>query len=213
MKRIRVWSSFCLAGAFAAVITSCAGSAIRSSAAPSAATRVAAASVASAVASPADRPTAASTKLADFPAGVYRVQITRDDVVNHGWDNQLAGIWTLTVKEGTFRLECRPVANPGEDCGNHNATAQNPSLVEIGQLRGPAPQVWFVENTPLLAQLTGCERHSDSKFGCGSEDAYRMDWKRTSNGMEFSNFVGIGDYAGASGSTTQYTAKPWNKIA
>ena len=51
--------------------------------------------------------------------GVYRRQVTHDDVAAVGGDpgDHPAGIWTLTVRRGTYEVRCRPVPGPGQVCG------------------------------------------------------------------------------------------------
>ena len=43
---------------------------------------------------------------ASLPNGVYRTRVSRDELVAHGDDDlSNAGIWTLTVGPGTYRLD------------------------------------------------------------------------------------------------------------
>lgn len=149
------------------------------------------------------------TTVPPIPGGVYRTRITSDEVLSLGGDDpSSAGIWTLTVKPGTFALECRPSTNPGEDCGHHLPTKTHPFLVEVGQLRGDGTTVWFVDDAALVAKLTGCDPHSHS--GCGAVDPYRLAWQATGSGLQFSSPVGHGNPAET---VTNWTAKPWIKIA
>jgi hypothetical protein len=69
-------------------------------------------------------------------------------------DTSDAGTWTLTARSGNYRLECRAIANPGVDCGNH--FPGGPSTVEMGKLRGTSPTVWFVHDMAQMSKLTGC---------------------------------------------------------
>lgn len=140
-----------------------------------------------------------------IPGGVYRTSVTWDDVLSLGGDDPSdAGIWTLTVKPGTFALECRPLTNPGEDCGHHRPTKTHPFLVEVGQLRGDSTTVWFVDDPALVAKLTGCDPD------CGAVDPYRLAWRATGSGLAFGGDVGAGNPAET---ITNLTAKPWTKIA
>jgi hypothetical protein len=153
-------------------------------------------------------PDAASTPPTTVPAiptGVYRTRVTDDEVLSLGGDDlQNAGTWTLTVKPGTFALECRPISDPGEDCGHSPVTGTHPFLVEIGQLRGDRATVWFLDDEALIAKLTGCDK-------CGTVGPYRLTWKTTGSGLRFSAFVEPG-HPGFD-LVTNWTAKPWTKIA
>jgi hypothetical protein len=159
-------------------------------------------------------PDAASTPPTTVPAiptGVYRTRVTRDDLLSMGGDDlQSAGIWTLTVKPGTFELECRPISDQGEDCGHHPLTKTHPFLVEVGQLRGDRGTVWFIDDGALIAKLTGC----DPRFDCKPLGPYRFTWKTTGSGLRFSDLVvPRHPHAIPANTVTNWTAKPWTKIA
>jgi hypothetical protein len=51
---------------------------------------------------------------------VYQVEISVADVTAAGYDNSdgTSGITTICVKHGTYTWSCRPLADPGKDCGN-----------------------------------------------------------------------------------------------
>jgi hypothetical protein len=117
-----------------------------------------------------------------------------------------AGIWTLTVKPGTFELECRPISDQGEDCGHNPLTKTHPFLVEIGQLRGDRATVWFLDHGALKAKLTGCDPHSE----CGAAATYRSPGS-DGLGTAFSDLRARSPRR--SGPVTNWTAKPWTKIA
>jgi hypothetical protein len=155
------------------------------------------------------------TTVSPIRSGTYRVRLTQDEVIALGGDDLgMAGNWTLTVATGTFEVDCRPVSNQGEDCGNHVLSKTHPYLVEIGQLRGDGTTVWFVEDGALREKLTGCLRHIDAGTGCGPEDPYRLTWKATGKGLEFTDYVGLGDQTAPPGDAFgTWTAKPWTKIA
>jgi hypothetical protein len=155
-------------------------------------------------------PDAASTPpttVPTIPTGVYRTRVTDDEVLSLGGDDmQNAGTWTLTVKPGTFALECRPISDPGEDCGHDPLTGTHPFLVEIGQLRGDRATVWFIDDGALKAKLTGCDK-------CGTVVPYRFTWKTTGSGLRFSDPFMPGHPASPANPVTNWTAKPWTKIA
>jgi hypothetical protein len=133
---------------------------------------------------PADAASTPPTTAPAIPTGVYRTRVTRDDVLSLGGDDLTsAGTWTLTVKPGTFELECRPIADQGTDCGHHPLTKTHPFLVEVGQLRGDRATVWFIDDGPLTAKLTGC----DPRTGGGALGPYRFTWKATGSGLRFSD--------------------------
>lgn len=149
-----------------------------------------------------------------IPSGVYRLALTQDEVLAAGGtDLSNAGVWTFTVKPGEFRLQCVPISDSPEDCGNHIPTSRNPYLVEIGDLRGDNATMWIVEDNVLRQKLTGCVRHSTVPTGCGTEDSYRLTWTATKDGLEFTNFFGVGDQMVPPGTVVNWTMKPWTKIA
>jgi hypothetical protein len=147
----------------------------------------------------------------DFPDGVYRTQLPVERLQALGLDDPgHAGTWTLTVKAGTFTLECRPVTAPGIDCGGHDTSL--PPLVEVGTLHGTGKTVWFVQDPERRAQLTGCVRHSERANGCGPEDAYHLDCAPTAKGMSCRNYGGLGDQA-VFPELSNWTAQPWTRIS
>lgn len=77
-----------------------------------------------------------------LPNGVYRVELTTQEVLAAGLDNHdgNSGTWTLTVRNGTFEVRCRPIGDPSDDCGG---TITDGVLV-AGDLRGTGHQVWLV---------------------------------------------------------------------
>jgi hypothetical protein len=158
-----------------------------------------------------DAASAPPTTVPAIPTGVYRTRVTRDDLLSMGdTDLQGAGIWTLTVKPGTFELECRPISDPGEDCGHSPLFKTHPFLVEVGQLRGDRATVWFADDGARKAKLTGCDPHTE----CGPVDPYRFTWKTTGSGLRFSDLFVPGHPSALGANTvTNWTAKPWTKIA
>src|SRR5450631_36132 len=156
-------------------------------------------------------PTAVPAQGSDFPDGVYRSQLTPRRLQEVGIDDtSYAGTWTLTARSGTYRLECRAIANPGVDCGNHFPGV--PSTVEIGKLRGASPTVWFVHDMAQMSKLTGCIPNSQSSKSCGPDGGYRQNWKTVPQGIVFSDFVGLGDEA-MRPALNEWTAQFWTRIS
>ena len=93
--------------------------------------------------------------IADLPDGEYRVEITTDDIAAAGLDNGegKSGTWTLTIHEGTYEIRCRPLDDPGIDCGH--SVEDGP--LDAGYLRGTGNTVTFVHDPELLSKLTGCK--------------------------------------------------------
>jgi hypothetical protein len=81
---------------------------------------------------------------AAIPDGVYRVQISTDEVLAAGLDNHdgTSGTWTMSVRRGRFEVRCQPFSAPGEDCGG--STQSEP--FEWGALRGKTNVVYFVSD-------------------------------------------------------------------
>lgn len=157
---------------------------------------------------------AAKQALGDIPAGVstipngvYRVQLTRDEVTAAGYQNNAghpAGTWTLTIADGTYELRCTPIANPHDDCG----TAVSDQPVEVGDLKGTGNTVYFVGNLDRMQQMTGCLLPPSGTVPghCGPVDPYRADWATDGTTLTFTN------YAGANGDVATFTVKPWQQI-
>ena len=124
--------------------------------------------------SPGQVPAAASA----LPDGVYRRQLTHDDVAAAGGDpgDHPAGIWTLRVRGGTFQMSCRPVEGAGVSCGDSGSDSD--LTVATGDLRGTGRTVWFVSDPERLARLTGCKLPwSSTQVGhCGPPAIDRVTW-------------------------------------
>jgi len=159
--------------------------------------------------SPPPKPAAPAERSA-LPSGVYRVQLPFSVLTAHGIDDRgMSGTWTLTVRDGTFKLECVPVETPGAECGTKDPSS--PPVVEVGTLHGTGQTVWFVHDQEQLVRLSGCVRHSQKLNGCGPEDDYHLDWSRVGDQLSFKNFVGIGDQAGFP-ELSNWTVLPWKRI-
>lgn len=85
----------------------------------------------------------------DLPDGVYRVEITLDDVEGAGITNNdgWTGIWTLEISEGQYFLYCQPIDQPGRDCGN---SSPQDEPYNAGHVRGSGSSVWFVFDQEVL---------------------------------------------------------------
>jgi hypothetical protein len=137
--------------------------------------------------------------VSDFPAGVYRTQLTVSALQKMGSDNGdgASGVWTLTVKAGKFQLDCRTIKDPGIDCGGSDGGAN----VEVGDVRGSSPEVWLVLDQALKSKLTGCTLEDE---GCGPGDPHHLSWKAVPGGIAFTDpDRGIGEWS----------AQPWTKIS
>ena len=150
-------------------------------------------------------PTAAS----DLPDGVYRHQLTHDEVAAAGGDpgHHPAGTWTLRVRRGTFQMSCRPVEGTGVSCGDSGSDSD--VTVEAGHLRGTSKTVYFVGDPRQLARLTGCKLPASSTQtdACGPEATYRMTWAVSGDKLIFT------DYKGELTNPIELTGGPWRKIA
>ncbi|WP_130337845.1 hypothetical protein [Micromonospora kangleipakensis] len=179
--------------------------------APTGAAPPSSAAPASPAAAPATTGAQVPAERSALPDGVYRTQLTIDHAKQLGLDDPgNAGTWTLTVKAGTFKLECVPTSTPGVECGNKDPRL--PAVVEVGTLRGTGNTVWFVHDQELLVKLSGCVPDSQKSEGCGTQDPYHFDWKRAGNGLQFNNYVGFGGAAGFPELST-WTVQPWTRIA
>jgi hypothetical protein len=160
--------------------------------------------------STAERATAAPpTEVSAIPAGVYRTTIATRQLIAAGvTDLGNAGVFTLTIKAGSYALACVPA--PGTDCGD-TAPSQRQD-VDVGALRGTGHVVWFAPDNARKAMLTGCVVNSEAEAGCGPADPYSFTWQLTPKGLAFHNFIGLGDQAGSASGYVNFTFQPWTKI-
>lgn len=151
-------------------------------------------------------------EISHLPDGVYRTELTTDELIKEGvYDPTNAGIWTMTVKVGTYQLDCQAISDPNFDCGASHPSG--PTTVEFGSVRGGSSlTVWFVHDMVQLSRINGCVRHSTGVRGCGLEGGYHMDWKEVPGGIAFSNFVGLGDESGFP-PLNNFTVKPWTQVS
>ncbi len=144
---------------------------------------------------------------ADLPDGIYRAELTADKVADLGGGPNDVGTLTLTIASGGYQLDCKPIADPGVDCGAHDPALG--TTVELGYVKGVRPTVWFVHDQAGLSKKTGCVRRADSTQGCGPEGGYHVDWSLSGNQVTWSNYVGLGDEAGP---TPTWWMVPWRRI-
>jgi hypothetical protein len=145
----------------------------------------------------------------DLPDGVYRHQLTHDQVAAAGGDpgSGPAGTWTLRVRGGTFQLSCRPVEGAGVSCGDSDIDSD--VTVEAGYLRGTGKTVYFVNDPERVARLTGCKLPPSSTQvdHCGPPATYRLTWALSGDKLSFT------DYQGELTNPIEWTGGPWRKIA
>lgn len=141
-----------------------------------------------------------------LPDGKYRIQTSLADVTARGWSNSggTTGLWTLTVRHGTYELRCRPVDLPGEDCGGE--VSEHP--LDVGDLRGSGHTVYFVYRPERLARITGCALPASNaqKGHCFAGPVSKMSWTVEGNKLTFTNNTADPD------ADQGFVIKPWRKI-
>ena len=90
------------------------------------------------------------------------------------------------MRNGRYELCCRPLAEPGKDCGNVAVSEITGDPFEAGDLRGTGHTAYFV-SSPSLPLPT-----------------YHGDWNVAGEALTFS------DYAGEPG--LYLVIEPWRKI-
>jgi TRAP-type C4-dicarboxylate transport system substrate-binding protein len=143
------------------------------------------------------------TTVSALPDGVYRRELTQQDVAAAGGEPGAAGIWTITVRRGTYESHCRPVPGPGEVCGG--SVTDEP--LEVGDVRGTGKIVYFVPDAKRLSRLTGCTLPVSSTLDghCGPDNPYRVGWALSGDTLVFSNTPGQ--------QISMELIGPWRKIA
>jgi TRAP-type C4-dicarboxylate transport system substrate-binding protein len=130
--------------------------------------------------------------VAALPDGVYRRQLTHEEVEAAGGDpgHHPAGTWTLRVRGGTFQISCRPVEGAGVSCGDSGSDAD--TIVGAGDARGTGRTVWFVSDPQRVARLTGCKLPvSSTDVGhCGPPATDRMTWALSGDKLSFTDYKG-----------------------
>jgi hypothetical protein len=143
------------------------------------------------------------TTVSALPDGVYRRELTQQDIAAVGGDpgTHPAGIWTITVRRGTYEVRCRPVPGPGEVCGGGTGEP-----LEVGDLRGTGKIAYFVPDAKKLSRLTGCTLPVGTQNpSCGPDDPYRLGWALSGDTLVFSNTPGQ--------HISMEMIGPWRKIA
>ena len=143
-------------------------------------------------------PSQAST----LPDGIYRTQITVPEVEAAGLSNGngASGTWTMTVRHAAYEVRCRPISNPGHDCGN--SVSDLP--LEVGALKGAGHTVYFVPDAQRISRLTGCKLPvSETLPGhCGPDTPHPANWAVSGGALTFSGYDTGADLG----------IKPWKKI-
>jgi hypothetical protein len=146
------------------------------------------------------------TATAGLPDGTYRAEITAAEVTSAGVDNGpgWSGTWTLEVEDGTYVVTCRPVDQPGRDCGNSSADGP----LEAGELRGAGQTVTFAYDVEMMAALTGCTLPpSPTEDGaCYEVPPYTVEWTLEGDVLAFRH-IGDGE------AYHSLTLEPYRRIA
>lgn len=133
----------------------------------------------------------------DLRDGVYRAEIPVSAVEAAGLSNGpgWSGVWTLTVENSTFALTCRPLDEPGRDCGQ----SVTDDILEAGRLEDNGDRVVFVADPEVWAELTGCSPET-----CPLLEDYSAGWRLEGDRLRFSD---------PEGAASSYLAiVPWARV-
>jgi hypothetical protein len=147
---------------------------------------------------------AAPEELSELPDGVYRVEISLDDVEAAGHNNSdgTTGIWTIEIDDGTWVGSCAPLDLPGTDCGNN----LDGGILAAGDLHGAGHTASFSLDVELVSELTGCQLPASNEPGhCGVGPDFHVDWALDGDTLILSNF-------GPGNGPLELTIKPWTRI-
>ena len=131
------------------------------------------------------------------------MEITTDDLAAAGLDNRdgKSGTWTFTVRDGTYEMRCRPIDDPGIDCGQ--SVEDGP--LDAGYLRGTGQTVTLVYDPELISKLTGCKLPVSSTLPdhCGPGGSITLTWEIEGDSLTLSGDLGRG---------YELVLEPWTKI-
>jgi TRAP-type C4-dicarboxylate transport system substrate-binding protein len=146
---------------------------------------------------------AVSDDLTDLPDGEYRAEITTADVTAAGLDNRdgNSGTWTLTIRRGKYQMRCRPIDDPGIDCGG---SVQDLPL-GAGHVRGTGNTVTFVHDPELISKLSGCKLPESGALPdhCGPGGNVTLMWQMEGDSLTLSGELSHGH---------ELVLEPWTKI-
>jgi hypothetical protein len=157
-------------------------------------------------------PGPAPTTPTGLPNGTYRAEITQQDVVDAGFgqDDASAGLYTLTIEDGTYRIDCTPISPPGSvDCWYGQVLPAdvdwNPR--EVGTVTGGATTAYFAHDPALEAQLTDCNPETSGQpSSCGEPWRLSVTWRLDGEMLTFDDQV-------ATEPNYPFAVKPWTKIS
>jgi TRAP-type C4-dicarboxylate transport system substrate-binding protein len=146
-----------------------------------------------------------------LPNGTYRVDVSQQDIVDAGFgeDDASAGLYTLTVRDGRYQIDCAPISPPGNiDCWYGQVLPAdfdwNPR--EVGTVTGNADTAYFAHDPELEAQLTDCDPDTSGQpSSCGDPWRTRVAWTLDGDSLTFSDQV-------ATEPNYPFAVKPWTKI-
>jgi TRAP-type C4-dicarboxylate transport system substrate-binding protein len=143
---------------------------------------------------------------AGIPDGVYRVSIPSSTVQAAGAPDGpgFSGIWTLTLRGGTYALTCKPLDAPGHDCGNEVTD----NTREAGFLRGKGSTAYFVFDSLLLSRLNGCllPASPTDPTHCYPIPLVQVSWHLHGSTLTFTALR-------PAGTAYQLTLLPWHRIS
>jgi TRAP-type C4-dicarboxylate transport system substrate-binding protein len=146
---------------------------------------------------------AVADDVADLPDGEYRAEITTADVTAAGLDNSdgTSGTWTLTIRRGKYQMRCRPIDDPGIDCGG---SVQDLPL-DAGYVRGTGNTVTLVHDPELLSKLTGCKLPESGALPdhCGPGGSVTLGWQMEGDSLRLSGELRHG---------YELVLEPWQRI-
>jgi hypothetical protein len=166
-----------------------------------------AASPASTTSDPNTAPTTPPDTVPPIPNGIYRMSLTTDAITaGGGYDMASIGMWTLTIKNGTYTLACRWIDASRINCAD-DEHPDSDYINETGPIRGDATTVWLAPDLEAVAKLNGCKPGA-----CGDPSLYRFRWKLDGKDLVLSDYVGYDGNAGID-LFRNFTLVHWKKIS